>query len=67
MTPILASLLVGQTWYLLPLVVAVSLVYGATRHELPREILLHAYRTAGWLLSFMGAIFLVLWVVSWWL
>jgi hypothetical protein len=61
------SLLAPQTWYMIPLIIAVSLVYGATRHELPRPILYHAWHTAVWMAVFMGSIFAVLWLVSWWL
>ncbi len=68
MVPLLASsLLAAQFWYMLPLILSVSLVYGATRHELARPILYHAWHTAVWMVVFMGGIFLVLWVVSWWL
>jgi hypothetical protein len=51
---------------MLPLIVSVSLVYGATRHELPRPILYHAWHTAVWMAVFMGGIFVVLWLVSLW-
>jgi hypothetical protein len=61
------SLLAPQLWYVVPLIVTVSLVYGATRHELPRPILQAAWHTALWMLIFMGSIFAVLWLVSWWL
>ena len=61
------TLLAQQIWYILPLILSVSLVYGATRHELPRPILYHAYHTALWMVVFMGVIFAVLWLVSWWL
>jgi hypothetical protein len=63
---LLGALLTQQYWYLLPLVVTVSLVYGATRHELPRPILYHAWHTALWMTIFMGSIFLVLWFASLW-
>lgn len=63
---LLGALLTQQFWYLLPLVVSVSLVYGATRHELPRPILYHAWHTALWMTIFMGSIFLVLWFASLW-
>jgi hypothetical protein len=63
---LLASLLTTQTWYILPLIISVSLVYGATRHELPRPILYHAWHTAVWMTVFMGSIFAVLWLLSWW-
>ena len=61
------SLLAPQLWYVVPLIVTVSLVYGATRHELPRPILYHAWHTALWMLIFIGSIFAVLWLVSLWL
>ena len=61
------SLLAPQLWYVLPLIVSVGLVYGATRHELPRPILYHAWHTALWMLIFIGSIFAVLWLVSMWL
>jgi hypothetical protein len=63
---LLGALLAKQIWYLLPLVISVSLVYGATRHELPRPILYHAWHTAVWMSIFMGSIFLVLWFASLW-
>jgi hypothetical protein len=62
---ILAALLAKQIWYIIPLILSVSLVYGATRHELPRPILYHAWHTALWMIVFMGAIFIVLYLVSW--
>ncbi len=46
--------------YYLPLLVAVSLVYGATRHEEMHQILRHALYTAYWITCFMGAIFVLL-------
>jgi hypothetical protein len=52
-------------WYALPLVIAVSLVYAATRHEEPLPILTHALRIGLWLVGFMAVIFAVLLVVSW--
>jgi hypothetical protein len=62
-----STLLAAQTWYILPLILAVSLVYGATRDERPRPILSAAWHTAVWMGVFMGSIFVVLWLVSWWL
>jgi hypothetical protein len=46
-------------WYALPLVVSVSMVCAATRHELIRPIIEHAVRFGAWLLVFM-AVFMVL-------
>ena len=66
MTPaILATFVHSQLWYLLPLVVVVSLVYGATRHELMGPILDHALKAGIWILGFMGIVFVVLLFVSW--
>jgi hypothetical protein len=48
------------------LVVAISLVYGASRHELMGPILEHALRFGVWVVTFMLVIFVVLTFVSWW-
>ena len=56
----------NQLWYLLPLVTAVSLVYGATRHELMGPILGHAWRFGLWVMAFIAVIFVVLFVVATW-
>ncbi len=40
-------------WYAVPLIVTVSFVYGATRHEEPRAILRYTWHTAVWLTAFM--------------
>jgi hypothetical protein len=55
---------VNRLWYTLPLIVSVSLVYAATRHEQMAPILYHAVRTAVWIVGFMLVVLLVLWVVS---
>ena len=55
----------SQLWFAIPLVVSISLVYGATRHEHMVPILHHAWRTARWILSFMGIIVIVLSVFAW--
>ena len=55
----------NDLWYALPLVVAVSLVYAATRHEKLGPILVHAARIAAWIIGFMALIFVVLLLVSW--
>lgn len=53
-----------RMWYAVPLIVSISLVYGATRHELMRPILEHAVRFAAWIVVFMGILFIVIWFVS---
>jgi cytochrome c oxidase assembly factor CtaG len=52
-------------WYAVPIIVAVSLVYSATRHEQMRPILVHAGRVAVWIAGFMLAVFVVVEFVSW--
>lgn len=51
--------------YYLPLIVAISLVFGATRHEDMGLVLRHAFYTARWITGFMGLIFVVLLVIGW--
>jgi len=55
---------VNHLWFAIPLIVVVSLVYGATRHETMPGILLNAYRAAIWIVSFMAIIFGILFAVS---
>jgi hypothetical protein len=56
---------INQLWYVMPLVVSISLVYGATRHELIGPILHNSFRAVVWIIGFMGSIFLILLVISW--
>lgn len=65
MYSLLASLLVNDLWYALPLVIVVSLVYAATRHEATQAILGHALRIGVWIVSFMAVVFVVLLGLSW--
>jgi hypothetical protein len=55
---------VAQMWYALPLVVSISLVYAATRHEEAMPIMQHAVRLAIWIAAFMGLVFGVLFLLS---
>jgi hypothetical protein len=67
MNPLLpAALETNQLWYALPLVVVVSLVYAATRHEEIGSILSHSLRIGIWIMGFMVTVFVVLLLVSWW-
>ena len=61
--PLIAQ--VNDMWYALPLIIAVSLVYAATRHEDVPSILAHAGRLMVWIIGFMLAIFAVLFLLSW--
>jgi hypothetical protein len=51
--------------YYIPLLIAISLVFGATRHEDTRLILKHAWETARWITLFMVIIFAVLLIIDW--
>lgn len=44
---------ISDLWYAVPLIVSVSLVYAATRHELPELIAGSAIRTAVWIVGFL--------------
>ncbi|MDZ7615624.1 MAG: hypothetical protein U1E05_01385 [Patescibacteria group bacterium] len=65
MEPIALIAQVNDMWYALPLIIAVSLVYAATRHEEMVSILTHAGRLALWIVGFMLGIFAILYLVSW--
>jgi len=56
---------VNLLWHAVPLILVVSLVYGATRHEYMSDILYNAYRAATWIVGFIAIIFGILFVVSW--
>jgi cytochrome c1 len=51
----------NQLWYSLPLIVSVSLVYAATRHEDMPSILGHAARMGVWIVAFLAGLGLLLW------
>lgn len=55
---------INDLWFSLPLIVAVSLVYSATRHELPLPIAVGAGRMAAWIGGFMLIGFVILFVLS---
>jgi hypothetical protein len=52
------------TWYLLPLAAVISLVYSASRFELPDRILKRAARLFAQIVGTMAAVFAVLWYFS---
>ena len=55
--PLLA---VMNLWYAVPLIVSVSMVCAATRHEEIGAILNHAVRFGFWIVVFMGAVMALL-------
>ncbi|HEX3728044.1 MAG TPA: hypothetical protein VHV08_17455 [Pirellulales bacterium] len=65
-----AAILLAETnlmWYAIPLIIAISLVYSATRHEAMSAIMAHAARLGVMITAFMAAIMIVLAGLSWWL
>jgi hypothetical protein len=58
---------INQLWYSLPLIVAISLVYSATRHEAMRPILGHSLRLGVMILGFMAVIWAALEGLALWL
>lgn len=61
-----ASLTVPRLYFAVPLIVAVSFVYGATRHERLDQILVHSFKTALWITGFLAVIFGLLWFGGFW-
>ena len=62
-----AFLLAAQpnvSWYLLPLAVVISLVYSASRFELPEPILRRALKLFVQILVFMGIVLVLLVLLS---
>ncbi len=62
---LLAAAGAARLLYAVPLVVAVSLVYAATRHEEMGPILVHAFRFALWIVIFMGIVLAIIQLLSW--
>ena len=51
-------------WYLIPMVLIISLVYTASQYELPDKILRVATKRFVYILGFMAVAFAVLWFLS---
>jgi hypothetical protein len=58
---------INLLWYSLPLIVTISLVYSATRHEAMGPILGHSLRLGLMIAGFMAVILAVLAGLSFWL
>jgi hypothetical protein len=54
-----------RIWFAVPIIVSVSLVYSATRHEEMGPIVVHASRFAVWIVVFMAIVFAGLQAMSW--
>ena len=55
---------INVCWFLLPLAAVISLVYSASRYELPDRILHRAGKLFVTILLFMGIVFCLLLVLS---
>jgi hypothetical protein len=62
---LLAASGISDWWFAMPLVIVVSLVYSATRHEQMGPIVSHAVRIGVWIVGFMFVVFLVLLLIAW--
>lgn len=65
LSTVMLAAMTGRLWYALPLLVAVSLVYSATRHEEVGPILNHAWRFALWTLVFVGLVAAIVQITTW--
>lgn len=63
--PLLPLLAVVNLWYAVPLIVSVSLVCAATRHEEMLPILTYALRFGLWVLVFMAGVMVLLGIMGW--
>ncbi len=61
---VLPPLAVVSLWYAVPLIVSVSLVCAATRHEELPPILNHAARFGAWIVVFMLVVMAILWLMG---
>ncbi len=57
---------VPRMYYIVPLIIAVSFVYGATRHERLDQILIHSMRSAIWISCFLAIILGLIWFGGLW-
>ncbi len=62
---VLAAMDPLRIWFAVPIIVSVSLVYAATRHEEMGPILVHGSRFAVWIVAFMAIVFVALQALSW--
>jgi len=61
----IVSMSLGYLFMYMPLLIAVALVIGASRHEKRHLIFDQVKKNAVWITSFMLGIYVVLQVVSW--
>lgn len=64
MNPLPLLLAQSVVWLSVPLAAAISLVYSASRYELTSRIVTRAARLFFTITGFMGAVLVVLWLLS---
>ncbi|MCS7237632.1 MAG: hypothetical protein NZ899_05100 [Thermoguttaceae bacterium] len=55
----------NDLWFAVPLIVAIALVYAATRFETLPEIFRYSLRVARWIVTFMLILLAVLVILTW--
>lgn len=55
---------INVNWYLIPMVLVISLVYSASQYELTEKIIRISTKRFVYILGFMALAFAVLWVLS---
>jgi len=63
--PLLLANQVNAVVYLIPLLAVISLVYNATRYEIPQVIIQRSIRFFFYALIIMGALMTLLAILSW--
>lgn len=61
---LLATTDVNKTWFLIPLAISISLVYNASRYELPAKILRRAAKLFAMIIGSMAIVLGVLLLLS---
>ena len=64
MWSLLALADVNKTWFLIPLAISISLVYNASRYELPSKILRRAAKLFAMIMGSMAVVLGVLLILS---
>ena len=55
----------GYLLYFLPLLIAISVVFGFTRHERTDRMIEHTLATARWIGGFVLMLFVILMILDW--
>ena len=63
MSPLFSAVQVLDFFYAIPLILATSFVYAATRHESMEQIVPNGVRISLWIAGFLAAIFLLMIVI----